>query len=104
MADKEYIDRAPFIGDLNDMKKGYYAISIDEMVKALANAPAFDVVDVCRCKDCKHCVDYLKDGNMWCMRPIYSEDYEETGEIYPLQVPVTDHCFCSYGKRKEATP
>lgn len=48
MAEKEYIDRAPFIGDLNDMKKGYYAISIDEMVKALANAPAFDVVEVVR--------------------------------------------------------
>ena len=46
MAEKEYIDRAPFIEDLSAMKKEYDAISIDGMIKALATAPAADVAPV----------------------------------------------------------
>lgn len=78
-----------------------YIYDANAMLYDIDEQPTIDAVPVVRCKDCKHCVDYRKDGNMWCMRPIYSDDYEETGEIYPLQVPVTDHCFCSYGERKE---
>lgn len=48
MAKKEYIDREPFIKNLTAMKKEYDAISIDGMIKALATAPAADVVEVRR--------------------------------------------------------
>lgn len=46
MAEKEYIERAPFIKDLTAMKREYDAISIDGMIKALATAPAADVAPV----------------------------------------------------------
>lgn len=70
-------------------------------LKLLEEAPAADVVEVVRCKDCRHYVDAHADGSMYCMRLIRAEDYCETGYIYPLEVPVTDHCFCSYGERRK---
>lgn len=48
MAEKEYIDRAPFIEALAAMKRNCDAISIDGMIKAIANAPAADVAEVRR--------------------------------------------------------
>lgn len=68
---------------------------------AIEKAPIVNAVPVVRCKDCKHYIDAHADGSMYCMRPIRAEDYYETGYIYPLEVPVTDHCFCSYGERRE---
>lgn len=62
--------------------------------------PAADVVDVVRCKDCKHCFDAHNDGLMYCMRPIAASDYSETGYLYPLEVPVGFYEFCSHGERK----
>lgn len=46
MAEKEYIERAPFIEDLTAIKKEYDAISIDGMISALEEEIAADVVEV----------------------------------------------------------
>lgn len=59
--------------------------------------PAADVVEVVRCKDCKHSVKYnCKNDACYSFticrrRDGYSEGVEEDD-------------FCSYGERKEATP
>ena len=50
--------------------------------------PAADVVQVVRCKDCKHCVPDAvcgQIGRLWCK----------------LKRLVKPDDFCSYGKRKE---
>ena len=62
MADKEYIDRAPFVEDLTAMKREYDAISIDGIIKALKEAPAADVVEVVHA----HWID--RDEKTWCSR------------------------------------
>lgn len=53
-----------------------------------------------RCKDCEHYINAHDNGLMYCMRPILSEDYNETGYIFPLEVPMRETDFCSYGERR----
>ena len=55
-----------------------------------ANIPAVDAVEVCRCKDCKHCretIDYFGKG-LFCT--IWGRNWQ--------RVQQTD--FCSYGERR----
>ena len=96
----EYIDRMKVRIAIIDTK---WICDQDEDVAydMIDSIPAADVVEVVRCRDCRHYVDAHADGSMYCMRLIRAEDYCETGDIYPLEVPVTDHCFCSYGERRK---
>lgn len=78
---KEYIDRNALLKDIcgNDpsrMEDYYY--------NAIANAPAADVVEVVRCKDCK----YYKLYHLACVYPHHNGVISVDG-------------FCSYGERKE---
>ena len=54
-------------------------------LNTIFDEPAADVVEVVRCKDCKHY------GTSGCAMDTYAFD-------------VVEECFCSYGERKEATP
>lgn len=56
----------------------------------------------CRCGECKNYVDAYGTGKMMCMRPIRSDDYSETGCIYPLELDTKETDFCSYGEPMEA--
>ena len=86
---KEYIDRNALLKDIcgNDpsrMEDYYY--------NAIANAPAADVVEVVRCKDCqwweaRSCNSFI--GR--CENPLNGLFNEYTD----------DEDFCSYGERKE---
>ena len=93
----EYIDREALIAEYDRVHIG----APGGARKLMVDAPAADVEEVVRCKDCRHYVDAHADGSMYCMRLIRAEDYCETGYIYPLEVTVTDHCFCSYGERRK---
>ena len=78
-------------------------VRVDEITNCIAevmNAPAVDAVIPVRCKDCEHYINAHDDGLMYCMRPIFPEDYNETGYIFPLEVPMRETDFCSYGKRR----
>lgn len=79
-----YIEKEPIIEfitkGLNNPDKnkalGYDAI---EILTEIEFAPTADVVEVVRCKDCKH----------W-----------NKGDCYRLEMSMEDD-FCSYGERKE---
>lgn len=81
MADKEYIER----------KEALLAITNDgctvSNVEALMNVPVADVVEVVRCKDCKHFGKDMGYGKHDC------KAYEMP---YCLESD-----YCSYGVRKD---
>lgn len=87
---KEYIERGavlktpPFTkfgGDLTGYDEGYLDCA-EEARKAVNDAPAADVVEVVRCKDCKYFVSEVCRHDL-AMNLSRGDD------------------FCSYGERKE---
>lgn len=54
------------------------------------NAPTADVVEIVRCKDCKHHEGLLNnnDGNVLCW-------------VHDIDVIVDRNGYCNYGERKE---
>ena len=84
-----------------EWQKGYWE-GVDTVCDRLREAPTIDAVPVVRCKDCKHSDDEChKDNLRYCMRGIRTDDYNETGYIYPVEEVVRDDDFCSYGERKD---
>lgn len=78
-----------------------WANAEEEFLQRLLDAPTVDAVKVVRCMKCKHSdTECHKDGLRYCMRGIKSDDYDETGYIYPLEVIVRDDDFCSYGEKR----
>ena len=58
----------------------------------IESQPAVDAVEVIRCKDCKHYVQFLQD-NKGCRCTIFSGCYDRP---YPTE----PNDFCSYGERR----
>lgn len=71
--------------DRNVFKIPEYADGWNSAIEIIANAPTADVVDVVRCKDCKHLI-FLNDGSPECTR------------VYLGTVHKND--YCSYGERR----
>lgn len=99
MSNKEYIDRKRllekmykshsmpiFIGHRTDED-----IMYERMLQMVKQAPAADVVEVVRCKDCKH----FYENNAICLK-IYSDGNVSANAWQQRQL--TD--FCSYGERR----
>ncbi len=88
MDEKEYIERGALLTELERLP--HLERSAGSMIRS---APAADVVEVVRCKDCKHCA-ILYPSKM---------TGEEPKEIYSCQIEIhgvrPDH-FCSYGERR----
>lgn len=81
-----------------------YECGLDDAIYHLNNAPAADVVEVVRCKDCVNFLEMVDSYGVLqcsCMRSIKGEDYSENGALYPLEAPVKEHDFCSYGKKMD---
>ena len=68
-------------------------IPLSEVRRAIQMTPTADVVEVVRCKDCKH----LKYGYQ-CYNPL-GIALNNDGDAYVLVDPDDD--FCSYGERRE---
>lgn len=83
MADKEYIERGALIAEYDRFHVG----APGGARKLMVEAPAADVVEVVRCKDCK------KHGHKDCIvnRKMACGDHETTTKA---------NDFCSYGERK----
>lgn len=85
----EYIDRKKifpngvFFANANDPLK-----SLDELIKRIYSLPAADVVEVVRCKDCKHC-----DFGEWQFAVC-----AKRSEYHNFTVRKDD--FCNYGERR----
>jgi hypothetical protein len=80
---KEYIDREALKRDLID-NRGFYP----SIVKAaIENAPAADVVEVVRCRDCKFRLDRVCDCDQWA-----NDDFATY---------IDENDFCSYGAKMD---
>ena len=95
---KEYIEREAVIGAVEGtdwyhvstqgtlvhgaISDGNALYKADDIYEVLSECPAADVVEVVRCKDCKHY------GTSGCAMDAYAFDVVEEG-------------YCSYGERKE---
>ena len=59
--------------------------------------PTADVVEVVRCKDCKHAkLDIYEKGLVVCRRPVL-----KNGQLLPFNLETTYNDYCSYGELKE---
>lgn len=90
MSEKEYIERNDLIKNLNTFAPECYNALINHLIM---KQPAADVVEVVRCKDCKH---YDKEYHQ-CKLHSEEPDQYSTGFIFCMQ----EDDFCSYGERKE---
>lgn len=82
---KEYIERDALLQEV-ESRMGW-SMSYDAIYGAIQEAPAADVVEVVRCKDC------IKRKTQDC-----SMYYEADGEQYSWEV---DDDFCSCGERRD---
>lgn len=93
---KEYIEREAILdaiaeghGKRNDTQEGT-AIEIWGEIKKI---PAADVVEVVRCKDCKHLTVHNS-------QTLYAYCEKTKYRFEPFQTDTRTH-FCSYGERKD---
>lgn len=92
MAEKEYIERGAAHKRLMNNKKWAHDTSTMEYAAELVlTVPAADVVEVVRCKDCKHATFYSCKNDA-CYKEIICEYRVGTDD---------ENFFCSYGERKE---
>lgn len=91
-----YIDAEKLLKDMEFVTNDttcplHIAATIDQTISL---APTADVVEVVRCKDCLHKINYK--GRAMCT--IYGE--EAFGTWYGLNATRDEH-FCSYGERRD---
>lgn len=94
MSEKEYIERGVLIAEYDRVHVG----APGGARKLMVDAPAADVVEVVRCKDCRHGNLLIQNGQ---------EIVACTNEAPPFAdyfcPPMRLYDFCSYGERKEQT-
>ena len=87
----EYIERKAVINKVNEIPahfdNGDIRYGIQLAIQTIKDTPTADVVEVVRCKDCRH---YVAE---YCTRDIKSR----TNMFY-----MRADDFCSYGERKDA--
>ena len=92
MTEKEYIAQKTAFEVITDLAgsaitKSAYA-AIWKCARTVKDIPAADVMEVVRCKDCKH---YY---NAQCYHPSYGDDCA-------INTKRAEEDFCSYGERKD---
>lgn len=95
----DYISRQAAIEAVDECTKlkitdDFYTVYTEEMKDVIADIPAADVVEVVRCKDCKH---YKR--NIPCVGGHYNGCDEWIDEGNPITV--YDNDYCSYGERRQ---
>ena len=85
----DYISRQAAIEALKSEPIGKMIISKYNMDGWLEGLPAADVVEVVRCKDCKHLHKSLANGT----------PFETFCDVFPTYIHEDD--FCSYGERAD---
>ena len=94
---KEYIERGALIEFVKQNTPHIDGDTTMQCVeRAMKAAPAADVVEVVRCKDCIHSVQLL--DRLMCKRTAHKSENGWFG----LRA-TADHHYCSYGERKEQT-
>lgn len=86
--DAEHIPNDKFFKDLTDVEKA-------KVLSWFAQAPTAVVVEVVRCKDCKHFLNWQSKSHQGiCM-------CEEKETVYGSEFHPFESDFCSYGERKD---
>lgn len=86
----DYIKREDAISIIRRRCKKYTTICV-AAVTELQDLPPADVVEVVRCKDCKHLDKGENDSESWC----------ECTAHFGKYFAVNEDDFCSYGERKD---
>lgn len=65
-------------------------VTLEQARQAIKDCPSADVVEVVRCKDCKHHEELLNnnDENVLCW-------------VHDVDIVVAKNGYCSYGERKD---
>lgn len=89
----EYIELEPRYIDINkfSIPKGFFNqdLNVPKIFDLLYSQPSADVVEVVRCKDCKH----------FC--PYEGEEHKgDCAELVGLESCVYEDDYCSYGERR----
>lgn len=87
---KEYIERNALIAEYDRVHIG----SAGGARKLMVDAPTADVVEVVRCKECKHC-------ELRYPAKAIGEEAIEGYYCYPNQRYVKSTDFCNYGERSD---
>ncbi len=103
MAEKEYIERESLLKDISEtvLFWGGVKLSIPEMrgsnkvIDRIKSAPAADVVEVVRCKDCK----LSSEPKAVSRLDLYSNNYDVRFCQKEQKLVCGTH-FCSYGEAK----
>lgn len=82
----EYIEREALYKKVSKRIKN--AVIVSWLCAMIAEEPAADVVEVCRCQNCIHSKYFEESGIRNCLN---SKGFYRT---------VTDNDFCSYGERR----
>ena len=89
----EYIERKAVINKVSEIPahfdSGDIRYGIEIAIQAIKDTPAADVVEVVRCKDCKH----------FRFSDMFSDMYGECSQAH-IRIVRPDG-FCSYGERKD---
>lgn len=82
---KEYIDRAEIVEELRPLKCGNenYDDGIDTAISVCSVYPAADVVEIVRCKDCRHAEN--DPVGVWC---------------YNMRFYMPEMFYCAKGERR----
>lgn len=107
MAEKEYIERGAALGAItyNPIDKSAKC-DVTDLILLVAQdhirkVPAVDVVEVVRCKDCKHW-EAMDNGIGWHNEGRTDGTCKMLHEMhYAERCLTTENHFCSYGERKE---
>lgn len=91
MGDKEYIERGAFLKKCAEAW-GYAGVTIKAIEGIADECTAADVVEVVRCKGCKH--------STWNQEPCHGK-VEYHCNLHGLAVD--KHFYCASGERKEQT-
>ncbi len=95
---KEHIEKGAF---LERVEQFFPAEHMPLLRKLVLTQPAEDVVEVVRCKDCKHWKP-MDDGISWNNRGRTDGQCEMLWQIHNAERHLTnDEHFCGYGERKE---
>ena len=90
---RRYIDveKIPLIITQGVSENGEVFVSLLDVRKAIRQTPTADVVEVVRCKDCKHCT-LTKEGEF---------NPEDIVCGYFMTDGMQANDYCSYGERRE---
>ena len=90
MAEKRLIDADRFENAISKHRNTYF--NKEDVIAAIANQPTVDAVEVVRCRDCKHWINF--DSSL------IGEVMRCTGQG-AVNIMKRPDDFCSCGKRKE---